>query len=207
MSNLFPLIPAFLDLAGRRAVLLSAEAALAELARRLIGAGAGVTAFDREPSPAMTDLGVRIVPRRWRASDLQGAAFVAAGPSEPRRGRARVSAKAARAIFYSVSDPDFSDVAFGASGGQGRLAIGVAAAGLPPAVQEAIARRIEAVVPDRYQGFLQAAQACRAKVADAAPDGQARSAFWRAAAEDAFAAAPADWEQWLMARLNMFRSG
>jgi len=149
MTSLFPLLPVFLDLTGRAAVLLSAEAGLASLARRLLDSGAGVTAIDPEPSSALVALApsVRIIARRWRSSDLVGAALVVAGSAERRPARAKAAARAVRALFLTHDDPALSDILLGSAMARGPLAFGVTAAGIAPAVGDAIVRRFAAAVP------------------------------------------------------------
>ena len=208
MSGLFPYLPVFVDLAGRAAVLLSGEAGLAPIARRLLDAGAGVTAISREMSPAMTELApsIRLLRRGWRAADLAGAALVVAGAAERRHARARLAAKAAGAIFAMPGAADRSDVIFGAAAAWGPVAIGVTASGLAPGFGEAMARRLEAAVPASYAGFLAAAERFREVANRAIADADARDAFWRAAASDAFEAHLDDrdggWDRWLEERLR-----
>jgi siroheme synthase (precorrin-2 oxidase/ferrochelatase) len=203
LRNLFPLAPAFLDMAGRSAVFLSAGADLAGLAQTLLDAGAGVAGYDPLPSPEFTALqpGVRLTLRRWKAVDMRGAALVVAGPHEVRANAARTSAKAARAIFYMPGAPELSDIAFGASVSDERLAIGVSTPAAPIAVQEAVLTKLQASAPASLAGFL-AAAARLAPLADRAlPDSQLRDRFWAEATRAAFKSNPDDWAAWITARL------
>lgn len=207
MTSLFPLLPVFLDLTGRAAVLLSAEAGLAPLARRLLDSGAGVTVIDPEPSPAVAALipSVRIIARRWRSSDLVGAALVVAGSAERRPARAKAAARSVRALFLTHGDPALSDILLGSAVARGPLAIGVTATGIAPAVGDAIARRFEAAVPQGYGRFLEAAARAVGRLEGAIPDSSQRDAFWQAAAESAFEGAQSaeveDWDGWIAARI------
>lgn len=205
MSSLFPLLPAFLDLTGRAAVLLSGEAGLAPLARRLLDCGAGVSVFDRAPSTDIAALApsVRLVGRRWRSSDLAGAALVVAGGAEPRLARARAAARAARSLFYALHEPAASDVRLVAAVAGGSIAIGLTAPGLPPEVGQAVARRFEQSSMAGYGRFLEAAVRAAARVEGLLPDDALRATFWRETAEAAFdGAARTDWEAWIADRLN-----
>jgi siroheme synthase-like protein len=196
-----------MDLAGRAVVLLAADAGLVELGARLVGAGAGVAAFDPAPAAAFEDIpGVRLQRRRWRAADLKGASLVIAGSADRRPIRARAAAKAARAVFHAPGAPELSDVAFGADLALGPLAIGVAAAGLDPGLEQAVRARIEAAFPNGFASFLEAAQRLQGEAAAHLPDRVRRALFWREAAAAALnvcsAAAGVDWEAWLRARLS-----
>lgn len=207
MSSLFPLLPAFLDLTGRAAVLLSGEAGLAPLARRLLDCGAGVSVFDRAPSASVAALGppARLIPRRWRSSDLAGVALIVAGVDEPRLARARAAARAARALFYAPHDVAASDVRLGAAVAGGAIAIGVTSPNLPPEVSLAVARRFEESSLAGYDLFLEAAARAAARVEAMVPDNDRRSVFWRETADAALkagSAAPSDWDSWIVRRMD-----
>lgn len=210
MSNLFPHYPVFLDLAGRSVVLIGADAAMAGLARQFIEAGAGVSAFDPEPSEAMRALAppVRLRARRWRAGDFHGASLVVCAADEARPQRARTAARAAQAVFHQVGAPQASDVMLGAVAAAGPLALGVAAPGAPWAVAEAVRTRLAAALPARFDAFLEAAARMREETGRAIPDDARRAGFWREACEAAFTenARKADaWELWLRERLKTQR--
>jgi siroheme synthase-like protein len=209
MSSLFPLLPAFLDLTGRAAVLLSGEASLAPLARRLLECGAGVSVFDRAPSTDMAALApsVRFARRWWRSTDLVGAALVVAGAAEPRLARARAAARAARSLFHAPHEPVASDVRLVEALAGGSIAIGLTAPGLPPEVGQAVARRFEQSAMAGYGRFLEAAVRAAARVEGHLSDESRRAAFWRETADAAFeggAGAPTDWDGWIAARLDRY---
>lgn len=210
MASLFPLLPAFLDLTGRAAVLLSGGVMLAPLAGRLLDCGASVTVFDKAPAPQMAALApaARLVARRWRTLDFAGAALVVAGADEPRLSRARAAARTARALFYAPHDLGASDIALGASVADGALAIGATASGLPVEVGQAVARRIEASMLAGYGGFLHATVRAASRVERMLPEPNARAAFWRACAEAALdmnSATSTNWDDWIVTRLDATR--
>jgi len=207
VSNLFPYYPVFLDLAGRAVVLIGADAAMAGLARQFLAAGAGVSVFDPAPTDAMRALAppVRLHPRRWRPTDLQGASLVVCGLGEARPRRVRAAARAAQVVFHLLGAPANSDVVLGGVAAHGPISLGVAAPGAPWAVTEALRAKLERALPSGLAGFLEAASRLRAEVGRRIPDAEARAQFWAAACEAAFAASlskAADWEAFLLARLR-----
>jgi uroporphyrin-III C-methyltransferase/precorrin-2 dehydrogenase/sirohydrochlorin ferrochelatase len=204
MSGLFPHLPMFLDMAGRAAVLLSGDDALAPLARRLLDAGAGVTALDASPSAAMAALAppLRLLKRGWRTTDLDGAALVVAGPREARAPQARAAARAAGAIYATAGATPPMELSFGTGAAWGPVAIGVSASGLSDGIGEAVAMRLAAAAPDNYAAFLAAATRLGNEVSATIAERVARDSFWRDAATDAFYANPADWDHWIRARLS-----
>lgn len=202
MSGLFPFLPMFIDVTGRAAVLLSGADAMVPLARRLLDAGAAIKVVDPSPSQAMEALGVRLARRGWRPLDFEDAVLVVAGAREPRAPQARAAARHAGAIFAMPGAGAPADPAFGASAAWGSVSVGVHGGSLPGGVNEAIAARIDALAPPDYAHFLAAVERGRVQVESALAAPAARDAFWRAAASDAFAASPVDWDAWLRDRLS-----
>jgi siroheme synthase-like protein len=207
VSNLFPYYPVFLDLAGRAVVLVGADAAMAGLARQFLAAGAGVSAFDPTPTDAMRALAppVRLILRRWRPSDMQGAALVVCGLNETRPSRVRTAARSAQAVFHLLGAPESSDVVLGGVAAAGVLALGVAAPGAPWAVTQALRGRLERALPGGLAEFLEAAAHVRGEAGRRIPDDDARARFWTEACEEAFAMPPrktGEWEAWLRKRLT-----
>jgi uroporphyrin-III C-methyltransferase / precorrin-2 dehydrogenase / sirohydrochlorin ferrochelatase len=204
MDGLFPHFPVFFDLVGRPVAILGGDPALAEIARTLISAGAGVSVYDPDGAPAMADMAssLRIVMRRWRSADLRGAALVIAGAHEPRPGRARLAAKNAHAVFAMLGAPHYSDFDFGAQLAQGALSIAVSAAGLPRALEDAVRAHMAAALPAHFSAFLAAAARKQADVAAKLTDEQARAQFWSRRGREALAAAPPDWDAWIDAELD-----
>ncbi len=202
MDGLFPLFPVFVDLAGRPVVLLGGDAALAGLAPLLLASGAGVSAIDPAPGAEMRASGVRIVTRRWRQTDLRGAALVIAGANERRAAKARLAARGAQAMFHQLGEDRASDVALGAALARGSLALGVMAQGAPLALAEALRARLEAALPAGVAEFMAAASAARPRVEAVIAEPAARDAFWTALAQAAFAGPQADWRAFIDAALR-----
>jgi uroporphyrin-III C-methyltransferase / precorrin-2 dehydrogenase / sirohydrochlorin ferrochelatase len=205
MSSLFPFLPVFLDLVGKRVVVLGGDANTAAKARLFLDAGAGVDVFDPEPGPDMRALAppARLVTRGWKPSDFDGASLIACGPTERRVSAAKRAAKARRALFYVIDALEQSDFAFGAFAQRGALAVGVSTAGLAPALGQAVRRRIEAVLPEWLEGFLEAASVVRSSVEARLKDPAARRRFWADAADAAFDQPQPDWRKWLLLRLEI----
>ncbi|MGE3303680.1 MAG: hypothetical protein AB7M12_11260 [Hyphomonadaceae bacterium] len=203
MAALFPLLPAFVDLAGRAALLLRADASLAALGRRLLDCGAGVTFLDPDPAPQAEAMAppARLLRRRWRATDFHAAALVVAGAGQRGLARARTAAKSAQALFLTVPLSETADFTLGdASAALGPVAFGLSAGALPAGLSASLAARLERAAPAHLAGFFEAAAQLGAAL-DEKLDARAARAFWQAAlCEAAEGPAPPDWGAWLSAR-------
>src|SRR5690606_28967669 len=147
---------------------------------------------------------VRLILRRWRPSDLQGAALVVCCLNENRPSRVRTAARAAQAIFHLMGAPESSDVTLGGVAAAGALALGVAAPGAPWSVTQAVRARLERALPAGLADFLEAATRVRGEAGRRIPDDETRAQFWSETCEQAFAMAPrkaGEWETWLRQRL------
>lgn len=198
-TSLFPVVPVFMDLAGRAVVLLGAHPAFRDLAPRFATAGASVTVIDPAPESSLIGAsGVRLVRRRWRAADLKGAALVIASGSDRRTARARTAAKSARAVFAALDAPNQSDVALGGGFSLGPVAVAVASASLPREVAAGVRRRLDTALPAPYLAYLTAVGAVQADTLMEGRDEASVAAFWAAAEAHAIGSdAPQTVEAWL----------
>jgi len=205
MASLFPALPVFMDLVGRSVIVLAGDCHGVRLARECLQAGAGVAMICLNPCPeAETVAGLRLVRRSWRATDFRNAALVAAGCNERRMTRARMSAKAAKAVFMALDNGPGADVTIGETAAVGPLTIGFTATGLPAPLLAVLRRRLDAALPPGLAGFLEAAT----QAPDTGLYGQTALAQWESALDAAAAAAtgataaPDDWSSWLDSRFG-----
>ena len=203
MAALFPLLPAFLDLAGRAVYLLQADAAAALLCRRLLDCGASVTFVDPAPSADVLALAppARVLRRRWRASDFRNATLVVSDAKFRSAARARLAAKAAKALFLTLDASADSDFALGDSNAAlGPVVFALSAGGAPDGLVAALSARLQAAAPPHLAGFFEAAVRMRADLPE-------DPVFWATALGDASAATgQSDWAAWLAARAKRFSS-
>jgi uroporphyrin-III C-methyltransferase/precorrin-2 dehydrogenase/sirohydrochlorin ferrochelatase len=187
-------LPLFWRLAGRRAVVAGGGPGAAWKAELLAAAGAVVEAFAAAPSPELLDIAgranVRLNPREWQASDLDGAALAVAECSDDDAAGPFAAAARARGVPVNIIDrPDFCDFQFGAIVNRSPVVVGIATDGGAPILAQVIRRRIEALLPRRLADWGTAAQALRARVAAMLPARADRRAFWEAYAAAALTGA------------------
>jgi uroporphyrin-III C-methyltransferase/precorrin-2 dehydrogenase/sirohydrochlorin ferrochelatase len=178
-------LPLFFALDGRRAVVAGGSAAAAWKAELLAAAGARVDVNAAVASDEMRALGdIALHARCWEAGDLAGAA-IAVGAFEDETEAARFAA-AARAVGVPVNvidRPAFCDFNFGAIVNRSPLVVGISTDGAAPVFAQAIRGRIEAMLPQGFAAWAEAARAWRGRVKDL--PAAARRSFWERFAESA----------------------
>lgn len=170
-------LPVFLSLRDRAALVVGGSPAAAWKVELLAAAGARVT--------------VVAAPRAWHESDFAGVA-IAVADLETEDEAARFAAAAHKAgVPYNVIDkPAFCSLQFGAIVNRSPVVIGISTDGAAPVLGQAIRRRIETLLPAGLAAWARAAQDFRAGLKALLPSAERRRAFWRAFAELAFTEAP-----------------
>src|SRR5260370_9835352 len=131
--------PAFLDLRGRRVVVVGGGAIAEQKVRGLIEAGARVTVVRPEPTPGLSQLearaSVELRRRRYRAGDLSGA-WLAIAATDDRAANAAVWAEAEqqRVLVNAVDDIDHCSFIAPAVHREGDITVAVSTAGKSPAL-------------------------------------------------------------------------
>jgi siroheme synthase-like protein len=140
--------PVFLDLAGRTVLVAGAGNVALRKTRGLVDVGASVTVVAPEHLPEFEGLPVRLMRRRFRASDLAGAVLVFAA-TDDRAVNRRIGALAReRGVFVNVAD-SAEECGFltPARVSRGNVQIAIATGGTNPRVSAQVRRRIEKAWP------------------------------------------------------------
>lgn len=187
-------LPVFLKLSGRRAVVAGGSEAAVWKAELLAAAGARVEVLSRTPCEAMHALAeassgaVTLHPVEWTPDDLAGACFAAgAMEDDAEAARFRDAARAAGVPVNVIDKPEFCDVQFGGIVNRSPLVIGISTDGAAPVFGQAVRARIEAVLPQGLARWAAAAKAWRGRVASLALPFHARRRFWDRFARQALA--------------------
>lgn len=193
-------LPVFLDLAGKRAVVAGGTEAAAWKAELLAAAGATVDVFacDEELSDGILRVADRepkltIHRRRWDASCLADAAVALADAADDDEAAAfRVAANGAGAACNVIDRPAHCDFQFGTIVNRSPVVVGISTSGAAPILGQAVRRRIETLLPPSLADWAALARALRDRVAEALAPGQARRAFWERFVDRSFGPAPSD---------------
>jgi precorrin-2 dehydrogenase/sirohydrochlorin ferrochelatase len=142
--------PVTLDVEGKRAVVVGAEAVAAGKPDALLAAGADVTIVAEGPANALERLeraGARVIRRPFEPADLEGA-FVCVASSGDARERVSIhaAARAWGALVNVMDDPEHCDWAAAAIVARGDLSIAVSTGGRSPA----LARRLREELEERF---------------------------------------------------------
>ncbi|OFW00216.1 MAG: hypothetical protein A3I61_08595 [Acidobacteria bacterium RIFCSPLOWO2_02_FULL_68_18] len=159
------LLPVFLKLRGRRALLVGGGRVAATKLETLLRTGASVTVVAPEIREDMCLPGVEIRRRPFQQEDLDNAWFVVAAAT-PAVNRQVEAAAEARRIFVNAADDPLAATAFlGAVIRRADLAVAISTSGRSPALAALLSEAIDAVLPDEEvaASWLAAAEALRAK--------------------------------------------
>jgi uroporphyrin-III C-methyltransferase/precorrin-2 dehydrogenase/sirohydrochlorin ferrochelatase len=175
------LYPTFLELTGRRVVLVGGGTVATEKLRHLLDAGALVTVVAPRIAPAIADSPVKLVVRAFEPADLDGAWFVvAAAPATVNR---QVSEAASlRHIFVNaVDDPSAASAYAAAVLRRDQLTLAISTAGAAPAMAGLVREALDAILPrDLSTWFATAHRARVGWLADRVPMADRRPLLLRA---------------------------
>jgi uroporphyrin-III C-methyltransferase / precorrin-2 dehydrogenase / sirohydrochlorin ferrochelatase len=188
-------LPVFLDLAGRRAVVAGSGDALVWKAELLAAAGAYVTVLTAEPSSELAEFAasppngrIEVVARAWRESDLEGAA-VAVGALAGDEATAFAEAAGRAGVPVNIVDtPEVSTFSFGTIVNRSPVVVGISTAGAAPVLGQAIRAKIEALLHPALAAWAAAARRLRSTLNARTGMGAARRESWRRFADCALAA-------------------
>lgn len=193
--------PVFLELRGRRVVVIGETAVRSGRVEALLAAGATeVVVITEGPASHLAELEAQpgspvVVKRRgWRATDLDRAFLCVAASQDPEE-RDQIAREArARGVLVNVMD-DVPNCDWSAPAIVRRndLVIAISTGGASPALARALRERLEAEFGEEWSDVLGVLCAVRRETRDALPDVEERTRRWRAALDvDEAAALVAD---------------
>ncbi len=178
-------LPVFMDLSGKRAVVAGRGDAMVWKAEVLAAAGAHVRVYASQVSEELSALGaasptgrIEIVARDWQRDDLKGAAIAVAAL---RGARARAFADAARGLGVPVNvidTPEVSTFSFGAIVNRSPVVLGISTAGAAPVLAQALRAKLEAVLNPALGAWAAAARSLRGRIAQQIKSSAARRQRW-----------------------------
>lgn len=188
-------LPVFFALQGRRVLVAGGREPAVWKAELLSAAGARVEVIAPDVCEEMWHLAaaapggpIAIHKRRWSPDDLPGAAIAIADAEDEAEAEAFAAAARAVGVPVNVVDkPAFCDFAFGAIVNRSPLVVGISTDGAAPVFGQAIRAKIEALLPQGFKAWAQAAQSWRGAVSALGLSFQGRRRFWESFAARAMA--------------------
>ncbi len=180
-------LPVFLALDSKRAVLAGGSAAAAWKAELLSTAGARVDVYAEAPSEELLQAAadpprgeIVLHSRAWTADDVKDAA-IAVGTFEDDDGAAAfaAAARAAGVPVNVIDKPAFCDFSFGSIVNRSPLVIGISTDGAAPVFVQAIRAKLEALLPQGFALWAEAASRWRSAVKASGLPFVGRRKFWQ----------------------------
>lgn len=206
-------LPIFLTLEGKRAVVIGGTAAAAWKAELLAAAGANVAVYaplnQRSAElGSLPDATIEIIDRSWSREAIADAAIVVADAIDMAEGQAIADAASQAGIPVNIIDrPTLSRFQFGSIVNRSPVVIGISTAGAMPILAQAIRQRLESMLPASLAAWAALAQKLRPLIIASLPSKAARRSFWENLAVRAFGPPPAiDAERTLREAATRIRS-
>ncbi len=184
-------LPLFFDLHGKRAVVAGGSAAAAWKTELLTAAGVRVDVYAKEISDELRALldgspveAIEVHRRSWTAADLTDAAIAIGAFDTDADGREFADTARKSGVPVNVIDrPAFCDFNFGGIVNRSPLVVGISTDGAAPVFAQAIRAKVEALLPQGFAIWTQAAQRWRAHLKNLSA--AARRRFWQRFADHA----------------------
>jgi precorrin-2 dehydrogenase/sirohydrochlorin ferrochelatase len=156
MKNFYPI---FLDVAGKRAVVLGGGPVAARKAASLYEAGAEVLVISPELCEQLSLMAgkgaIRNLPRRYEPGDLAGAFIAVAATDDPETNKkATAEARAAGILINCVRPPVAGNFIVPSSIQRGGLTLAISTGGGCPALSKRLRRDLETLLGREYGAFL-----------------------------------------------------
>lgn len=156
-----PLFPVFLKLTGRHVLVVGGGRVACEKVAALLHAGARVTLVAPRVRAEIDAQAVRIVPRRFRPSDIDGHWFVVSAAT-PSVNRLVARAGARRQVFVNaVDDPAHADAYLGGVLRRDGVTIAVSTDGQAPALAGLLREGLDRLLPEDLARWVSRARTLR----------------------------------------------
>jgi len=176
-------LPLFMDLAGRKCLLVGGDQTAARKLRLLVRAGARPVVLATNPVPEIqttADAGkISVLPRGFTPSDLEDVALVivADTPSDETKAIAH-AARRAGVPLNVIDQPDLCTVILPGIIDRDPILVAVGSGGASPVLVRRVREKIESALPPRLGHLAQFAGRFRGAVTRVVAAGRPRRAFW-----------------------------
>lgn len=187
-------LPLFFKLAGKRVVLAGGTEAAVWKGELLAAAGAHVDVYSENPAHEFQQLvanppagRVTLIQRAWQAGDLQDAVLAIGAITDDEEAARFVAAARSAGVPVNVIDrPEFCAFQFGAIVNRSPLVVAISTDGGAPVFGQAIRSRLEAILPQGFKRWAEAAKSWRREGDRLGANMAARRRFWERFTDLAF---------------------
>ena len=181
--------PIFLDLRGRRCIIIGGGAVAQRKIEGLLAAGAEITVVSPELSEGLrlsvAQRSIKHVPRKYETGDLAGYALAYVATDDRATAAAVFSEARAAGIWVNCADvPSCCDFILPAVIRRGELAVAISSGGASPAATRAIREELESYLTEDFAQLVQTASEVRAALRQRLI--HARAASWNEALKGEF---------------------
>ena len=180
-------LPVFLDLHGKKALVVGASEGALWKAELLMQAGASVTLVCQRPTAAALQWASNAKTERalieavaWQEISFAGATLVVADVAVSESAELAAKARAAGALVNIVDQPAHCQFQFGSIVNKSPLVIGISTGGAAPVLAQFVRTLIEAALPGSLQPLAQKASVLRARVNARLDGADQRRRYWNA---------------------------
>jgi uroporphyrin-III C-methyltransferase / precorrin-2 dehydrogenase / sirohydrochlorin ferrochelatase len=173
--------PVFLDLRGRRVVVVGGGPVALEKARSLHEAGARLRVVSPNVHPELAPLAEEVRPHAFAEPDLDGAWLVIAAATKTVNAAVKNAGETRRLFVVAVDDPDNGSAIGAARFHKGGLTVAISSDGRAPGLVALLRRALDELIPDDASEWLDVAERARREwKADSVPIGRRRPLLLRA---------------------------
>lgn len=155
------LLPMFVKLADRPAVVVGGGAMAEVRVAQLAAAGARVTVVAPEVRPAVERAAAVVHRRPFRPDDLNGAWFAVAAATPEVNLEVAAAAEARRVLLNAVDDPAHATVYMGGVVRRGDVTVALSTQGRAPALAGLLREALDALLPADLQRWVETAERAR----------------------------------------------
>jgi siroheme synthase-like protein len=153
--------PAFLDLRGRRVVVVGGGPVAAGKVEALRAAGAALRVVAPAVDARIPGHGTVVRQRAFRAGDLDGAWFVVAAATPVVNACVAAEARRRRLFLNAVDDPAHASAYLGGVVRRGGVTLAISTSGAAPALAGLLREALDAVLPRDLDRWLRTARVAR----------------------------------------------
>jgi uroporphyrin-III C-methyltransferase/precorrin-2 dehydrogenase/sirohydrochlorin ferrochelatase len=156
-------MPLFVDLSGRRVLVVGGGNVAVSKLPALLSAGALVSLVAPDINPGAMRDGVAIHRREFRASDVDGVWFVLAAATHDVNAQVARAAEERRVFVNAVDDPSNGSAYFAATIRRGDFVLAISTGGTAPALARLMREALEQVLPVDIEAWISLAQTERVR--------------------------------------------